>query len=369
MAKYRVFISYSHKNAAQASTVESILKDKGFTVLKDSGIPGGISFHEEIKTMIAHAHVFVPIITGKSLKRGWVQQEIGYAIALHVPILPVSLGPMPEGFAQLFQAAYLPKKKNAHNPRRILKKQLKKRVLKRLVEVDYQHSAPIYECARDNRERAEMFTRYSDRVRSMGYYGMVRQKGGLSSFHIPDLRPQHPEWLWRYGLENAEQPHRSKDAHYRRWLRQERRALEKHARRKGCKLIINPKLSYSGPTSQYARLRILRSFLESMPSGMCQVAIHENMNVDESTAILGDWYHAESVSGQLGQGYRQTIFTRHAPSVLQAVEEFDDEFNDHLHALGWRPNRSREAAIKELNGQAEALAKDVPEEIRRALPK
>ncbi len=284
---------------------------------------------------------------------------------------------MPDGFAQLFQAASFPKKSDAKG-RDTLKKQLKRRVLKRLVEVDYQYTLPIYECARDNRERAEMLTGYSDRVRSMGCHGVVRQKGGLSSFHIPNLRPQHREWEWRYTVESKDPAKveadnhqmrwspNGKDEHYRRWLRRERRALEKHARRKGCKLVINPWLEYSGPTSRYARLRTLLAFLESMPGDLCQVAVHANMNVAESTTILGDWYYAESVSGRLGQGYRQTIFTRHAPSVLQSVEEFDDEFRDHLHELGWTPRQSRKEAIALLRGALDALETEVPEEVRSA---
>ena len=45
-----------------------------------AGMP--LKLAQKIQTEIAHAHVFVPILTAHSHKAGWVHQEIGYALAL-----------------------------------------------------------------------------------------------------------------------------------------------------------------------------------------------------------------------------------------------------------------------------------------------
>jgi len=55
----------------------------------------GHGFHEQIKRFIAHAHIFLPVITEASSRRGVVHQEIGYAMALNVPVLPVTVGIIP----------------------------------------------------------------------------------------------------------------------------------------------------------------------------------------------------------------------------------------------------------------------------------
>lgn len=50
----------------------------------------------------------------------------------------------------------------------------------------------------------------------------------------------------------------------------------------------------------------------------------------------------------IGQGYRQTIFTRHAPSMQTRIELFDREFNELLRLSKWSAESSRTKAIEEL---------------------
>jgi hypothetical protein len=77
-----------------------------------------------------------------------------------------------------------------------------------------------------------------------------------------------------------------------------------------------------------------------------QVACCLGDGIGESVTILGDWFYAQSVSASLGAGYRQTIFTRHAPSMQTRIDLFDREFADLLTEMGCRPEDSKNEAMK-----------------------
>jgi hypothetical protein len=188
--------------------------------------------------------------------------------------------------------------------------------------------------------RAVMIAGYAQEVLELGEHGTIRQKGGLSSFHIPRQTVNHPLWTERYGNLQREEEHC-------RAQRTERRTLEKHVMVAGCKLIVNPRISYKkyGKRARLSRLTQLREFLCSMPDSLCQVAIKETMGHHESVTIVGNWIAATSTSAELGKGYFQTIFTRHAPSVIDAVDAFDEEFEELLRAKGVEAADSRSYAI------------------------
>lgn len=337
----RVFVSYASDNEEEVNRIEEALKCNGITVLRDKRIPGGAAFPSEIKSFIDHAQVFMPIISKKSIKKGWVQQEVGFAVGREIPMLPVRIGEEPNGFIRDFQAV-------DYEEGIDLAKVLRKEVFVDLLDRQRDTSAPTYECGRDNRERAEMMARYATAVRRLGYTGYVRQRGGLSSFHLPDTYPGHPEWTNRYGGVPREE-------HYCRALRRERAALEYHARHAGCRLIIKPYLDYAayGPLARRARLQVLQAFLNDMlRKGIpCEVAVWEgggphDRSLEESLTLVGDWFAANAVSATLGKGYRQTIFTRHAPTISDHINEFDRQFEYALtHGRhSWKKRTSAEDA-------------------------
>ncbi len=82
----RVFISYSHQDAVLAEKIVKAIIANGMTPMWDKNFQFGFGFHQMIKTFISHSHVFLPIITESSNSRGWVHQEIGYAVALNIPV-------------------------------------------------------------------------------------------------------------------------------------------------------------------------------------------------------------------------------------------------------------------------------------------
>ena len=84
---YRVFISYSHDDLPLVRTLTGILKSFA-EPMWDENFLYGHGFHDQIRMFIAHSHVFLPVITESSSRRGWVHQEIGYAMGMRVPIIP-----------------------------------------------------------------------------------------------------------------------------------------------------------------------------------------------------------------------------------------------------------------------------------------
>jgi hypothetical protein len=338
-----VFISYSHQNVDLALEIEQVLKASGLTPMYDKNFAVGHSFDQQIKTFIAHAHVFLPIITQASSERGWVHQEIGYAMALNVPILPVTIGVLPGEMLQNLHAIQL--SENPDERPTQIEQGLAQEVFENLVNRYQGQDYASYESAEFTDDRALMMARFANEILDLREYGLVRQKGALSSFHIPDSVLNHPVWKERYGRVNMSRFHF-------RCQREERRALERHARVAGCRLMIDPSISYRrfGPDARIVRLKKLVKFLESMKNDKAEVAINTRMGIEESVTIVGDWFAAESVSSTLGQGYRQTIFTRHAPSMQYRIDLFDQEFQERLEDLGWEAQSSKEHATKELKG-------------------
>ena len=337
MSIYRIFISYSHEDQEVAGKLVKILEENGLIPMWDRDFITGDGFPEQIKNFIAHAHVFVPLITEASSKRGWVHQEIGYAMALNVPILPVTLDKVPGEMLQLKLAI------SWTDDAESMKKSLSLEKFAHLVASAQGKSPALFECAELHEHRTQMMNEYANRVLEIGFYGHVRQQGALSSFHLPDKPVSDPIWKERYGSFEASE--------FRcQLLLEERLVLEKHARDSGCSLIINPYLKFEkyGKQARMSRLKTLLNFLTSMPDDKVRVAITKKIPRDLSLTIVGDWFIAESVSASPGKGYRQTIFTRHAPTVHRKIELFDREFDNIQQAQPHQTVSSRESAINEI---------------------
>lgn len=114
--------------------------------------------------------------------------------------------------------------------------------------------------------------------------------------------------------------------YYHSLQREERLALERHARASGCKLIIFPSIEFTklGPCVKRTRLSTLIEFLEKMPDDKVEVAISD-CDTKGNLTIIGDWFLAESMLPGPG-GYRQTIFKWHAPTVFEQIRQFDQQF-------------------------------------------
>jgi len=347
--KYRIFISYTKNDAKVVVRLAKILARNGLKPMWDRDFIYGHGFHEQIRNFIAHAHVFLPVLTEKSDSRKWVHQEIGFAMAHGIPVLPLAIG-------ELQDAAMLREIHAFETSRglRGVEKRLSYKAIAKVISHHSENTEGLYRCADHAEARARLLAAYSNDVYDLDECGLVRQKGGLSSFHIPRHGISHPDWQKRMGK-------LQRSAEHCRLQREERIALEKHARAEGCRLIVNPNLDYRecGKEARIVRLRTLLEFLASMPDRKCAIAFSETMPRDDSVTLVGDWFAAESVSARLGQGYRQTIFTRHAPSLLARIEAFDLEFDQLLTEKGWTPASSRRKAMGELQTLINELEKEI----------
>ena len=333
---YRVFVSYSSKDKVLASQLVDHLHELGLLVLWDKEVKPGKGFSEQIQGQITHSRVFLPLITPKSLTRGWVQQEIGFALGRNIPVIPVGVGATPKGIIDSIQAYALQADLSD------LTAKITREDLDREVESAERDKPSFFECARDHVQRGLMMARYANSVSDMKFYACVRQKGALTSFHIPNRPISDVSWVERY--DNRQPIPTICDS-----LLKERKALEVHAQRAGCKLIIEPLLPeyYSHSLNSWrARIEVILRFLEE--AGASAVAVvNEAAERQHSLTVLGDWFSAEAVTADV-QGYRHTIFSRNATEVRAELESFDAEFEHLLKRRGVDEAGATAAAIADL---------------------
>lgn len=350
---YRVFVSYPHEQSVERirdRVVEFLEKRLEVRPICDSNIAAGSAFSDQIREMIATAHVFMPIITGKSAKRPWVNQEIGYAMGLGVPMLPIAVDKLPEGMAESTQAIRLDK--DGDN----LANHLSYEDLHLLVQASRRSMRASHFTMEGLYRRTDLMVEKAESLLLRGIYGRVRQRIAFSSFSIPDRGPRHPD----FAIRDGKYP---RDIDLRERLRSERQVMEAHAREKGCDLILDPYVGVPaagehgntgqtlamrhGPEGVRLRMSLLRDFLLAMPPEKIRIALCRGV-VDSSLIMVGDWFAVEAVVPHYRGGYRYSTLTEHAPTVLRKVEEFDDELHHLLRDQEIKPEKSRDRAVEEI---------------------
>lgn len=335
---FRVFLSYTHEKPDEkiADEVEMILKDLNQHPVRDKNIQPGAPYMDVIKDMITHSHVFMPIITQLSAARPWVHQEIGYAAALDIPILPLAIGDVPSGM--IAQAQALSVKEDLSDLRELLGKVNFDNVVFPLP------SGPTFlvDVADPPERRAQLIAQCTRAAIQHEASGLLLQSGALSSFCIPDAGPDDSIWDQREGNKPK--------THYHRLLqREERRALEAYAGKYGCMLILDPSISFasSGPGVREARLSTLKQALGDLPQDRVYVVTSSSAR-SASLTIVGDWFTAESRLPRPGRGYEQTVFNCHAPSVLRSAKDFVARFESLCQKDGVEPCNSLAAFLSRL---------------------
>ena len=100
--RIRVFIGHSHTDAALAEQISKILSENGLQPIFCGKLEPGKSFTDNVRNLLASAHVYMPVITESSCHRAWVHQEVGYAAALGIPVLPLIVGSVSESAVDSF---------------------------------------------------------------------------------------------------------------------------------------------------------------------------------------------------------------------------------------------------------------------------
>ena len=93
----------------------------------------------------------------------------------------------------------------------------------------------------------------------------------------------------------------------------------------------------------------MESFLESMPDDKVEVAIEKGRDSGHNLTMVGNWFLAESISGAIGKGYRQTVFTRYAPVIEERITIFDNHLSELLSRENSSAGSSRTRTIERLN--------------------
>lgn len=348
--EYRVFISHSSEDADKVELIKEVLISNGLKPFYSGEFEGGDNFFELIEKYIAHSHIFLPLISDASSSRGWVHEEIGIAMALHIPFVPISIDKLPaEMMYHLNAVCWV-------DDFYKLKEKLNYELFARKIKDSKYKNRPLLECGLKDQDRTDTMVKYANDVLSFKEHGTVRQMARVSSFHIPNTYPTDP--ILKIHLPNigSGSSHES--------LIAERVALEEHAKVKGCKLIINPceTVKRSKCESAILRIRELIRFLEDMDDDKVEIAIRGTLdcskkdsnkidqvsNIDKNLTIVGDWFFAESILSPAEEGHPWTIFVRHAPTILESIDNFDKELHALMNKQDRKGDSSRRYVIMEL---------------------
>jgi len=347
MYPYRVFISYSHKDRDRIEVLADTLERLGLTPLWDKHLVPGAGFSEIIQRFIINSHIFIPFFSESSQSRTWFHQEIGFAKALAKPIVPVTIGPDPLGFIQDVQVIRL--RDDLSNA----SSEINSNYFSTFWD-GIKHRTPLYECAKDNLQRAQLLAHYADCVWAISGCGTVRQMASLTTFHLPSLGSGDPVWQKYY-------PAKQDEISLFDALSEEREALRRHALKKGCRLIFDPAERLDsvykgfGRDNLRHRLANLLSFLRDDPIENLVVSVNEEYGRKYSITLVGDWFSSEAVPSGGTRGLREALFTRDLPTIESQTNDFDSRMASLLKMRGWDEESSREHAIRYFEECLEAL--------------
>jgi hypothetical protein len=87
----RVFLSYSHSDRESARELAETLRPAGISLEPDFAISGQ-QMVEQLKESLRSASAVIILVSERSLKSQWVQFELGVALGVDKPIIPVIIG-------------------------------------------------------------------------------------------------------------------------------------------------------------------------------------------------------------------------------------------------------------------------------------
>lgn len=373
---YRIFISYSHEDKDLAGRLISHLKALSLFPITDREIRIGEAFSEEIRDMIECAHVFMPLVTEKSNERLWVQQEIGYATAVHVPLYPITIVKELKGMHEHIQGIYISQAEAEDTGKvpQIIEERLTYATVDDLVRrARLRPRIGRYACAMFWIERQEILATLTEGALKEGCtlkksktadvdpnVWRLRHHTRFGSFTIPDANASSQTWSVR-------DFDRYQTQYERQLLRRERRAMEDYMKCFGCDMIIRPMkvepkaagkenddsaFNRTHSLGTAFRLSLLIDFIsEHMDDDRLNVVIPEQENsITGNLIIVGDWFATEAVLPRnVGATYDRTMFTRHAPTVLNMIARFEQDFQDSLPKGPDAREVAKQQALDKLN--------------------
>jgi hypothetical protein len=245
MYPFRVFLSYAHADRERIEQLDTVLHHMGLLPVWDKNLPAGAAFDDEIRRQIAQAHVFMPLITLHSRERPWAHQEIGYALGIGVPVVPVAIGALPEGMLSGIQAI-CPRDDLSDLADGIKQAGLEALLLPSDAHGELERLGITVHIAEFSEERTSLLVKYANEASKPS---RVRQRAIFSSFSLPDARPTDRVW------DLIELP-KQRSEYYRVLLHEEQNILMEHARMGGCSLILNPFQDFSAVGARVHRIQL-----------------------------------------------------------------------------------------------------------------
>jgi hypothetical protein len=342
----RVFLSYAHSDLNVLDQVVKALESTGMVPVWDDKIKPGAEFTNEIRRLIATSHVFMPILTGNSAANPWIHQEIGFALGIDVPVVPLALGALPDEMIKALQAVIV-KKDMSDLFSKVEQLECEDLVLKGQAGSGLEALGVTIQVADFTEDRTRNLVTFAQAVKEPS---RIRQRGIFSSFSLPNAEIDDPVW-------NTIDLPQKRSNYFRQLLKKEREVLEHHAKYGGCSLILRPFLDYRSVGAQVHRqqLELLATFLKSMPNELVTIAITD-IGDHGNLTIVGDWFAARALPPRPGSEYRETLFCHHSPTVLRWLKQFDDEVESILCASEVKPNKSRAYALLKIQDRLKQLA-------------
>ncbi len=101
----RVFISHVSMSKSEAKKIKDALEVFGVaSFVAHNDIEPSREWQSEIELAMSSMNFFIALLTEEFRSSDWTDQEVGFALARKVPILPVARGVTPYGFIAKFQA-------------------------------------------------------------------------------------------------------------------------------------------------------------------------------------------------------------------------------------------------------------------------
>ena len=95
----RAFLSHESEYKAQAVDLKEQLQRYGIAAfVAHEDITPTLAWQDIIRRALKEMHVMMPLVTLHFHQSAWTNQEVGYAVAREVPVVPVRLGSDPAGF-------------------------------------------------------------------------------------------------------------------------------------------------------------------------------------------------------------------------------------------------------------------------------
>ena len=338
----RVFVSYDRSQPDLLERVVRGMRRAGMAPVWDADIRAGTVFTKEIQKRIATAHAVVPLLTRSSIDKPWINQEIGFAAGINVPVVPLTFGPVPRQMIADLQG--VPVRRDLSDLGEALK-----RVRAGVLASTTQPASNVefaFQIADFSEDRTKCLV---ELARDAPRPARIRQRAIFSSFSLPDALPSDSVW-------DIIEMERQRSDNFRALLRAERRILEEHARSAGCSLLLRPFLDYKpvGARVHRQQLELLSDFLQSMPVSKVRVAIADTSEHGNLT-LVGDWFGARALPPRPASELRDTLLSQHGPTVLRWLRQFDDDLNAAFRVSKVDPEKSRDHALRRIERRLKEL--------------